>query len=119
MKENCGNLNELKRIGKNKENPYTIEQILDPNLKCKDGENMLEVQARMQKSISKILENNYGKKVAIVSHGAAIKIFLMKWCEIKNNKIYYKNNEIIVNSPGVVKVSFLKDELYNIETIYS
>ena len=118
MKENCGDLNELQMIGKNKNNPYTIEQILNLNLKCKDGESMKEVQERMQKSISKILENNNGKKVAIVSHGAAIKFFLMKWCKIKNNKIYYKNNEIIVNSPGVVKVMFLKDELYNIETIY-
>lgn len=118
MKENYGDLNELQMIGKNKKNPYTIEQILNPNLKCKDGESMKEVQERMQKSISKILKNNYGKKVAIVSHGAAIKFYLMKWCEIKNNKIYYKSNEIVVNSPGVVKVSFLKDELYNIETIY-
>ena len=68
--------------------------------------------------VSNSEKNNIGKNVAIVSHGAAIKFYLMKWCEIKNNKIYYKSNEIVVNSPGVVKVSFLKDELYNIETIY-
>ena len=54
MKENYGDLNELQMIGKNKNNPYTIEQILNPNLKCKDGESMKEVQERMQKSISKI-----------------------------------------------------------------
>ena len=93
MKENYGDLNELQMIGKNKNNPYTIEQILNPNLKCKDGESMKEVQARMQKSISKILENNYGKKVAIVSHGAAIKFFLMELCKIKDNKKRLKQKE--------------------------
>lgn len=118
MKENFGNLDELKAMGQNKKRPYTIEQILDPDLKCKDGESMKEVQERMKKSIFEILKNNYGKKVAIISHGAAIKFFLVQWCNISNEKIYYNNNEVIVNSPGIIKVRFLKNKFYSMETIY-
>ena len=117
MKENYGNLNELKELGQYKKRAYTIEQIHDPNLKCKDGESMKEVQVRMEKSIFEILKKNCGKKVVVVSHGAAIKFFLMKWCKLNNDKLYYNKKEIKVNSPGIIKVKFLKNELYGIETI--
>ena len=77
--------------------PYTIEQMLNPKLKCTNGESMEEVKVRMDDFIRRIAQENVGKKVAIVSHGAAIKFFLMNWCKLSGAYLYYKENCIRVN----------------------
>ena len=117
MKENFGNLEELKRLGETKEHPYTIEQIINTKLKCTDGENMLEVKERMEKAINEILQNNLGQKVVIVSHGAAIKFYLSKWCEFRENKLLHNNTEITTESPSILKLTFNGENLANNEKI--
>ena len=113
--ENCGNLKELEELGRNKKNPYTIEQLLDENLKNKDGENRAEVTIRMEKTINKILDENFGKRVAIVSHGAALKFWLMKYCNLnKNNDLQFNNKIINLNSPGVLKLVFDNKKLISL-----
>ncbi len=97
--------------------PYTIEQMLNPKLKCTNGESMEEVKVRMDDSIRRIAQENVGKKVAIVSHGAAIKFFLMNWCKLSGAYLYYKENCIRVNSPGVIKILIEDGSVVNIETI--
>lgn len=97
--------------------PYTIEQMLNPKLKCTNGESMEEVKVRMDDSIRRIAQENVGKKVAIVSHGAAIKFFLMNWCKLSGAYLYYKGNCIRVNSPGVIKIMIKGQEVTSIETI--
>ena len=97
--------------------PYTIEQMLNPKLKCTNGESMEEVKVRMDDSIKRIVNENLGKKVAIISHGAAIKFFLMNWCKLNGAYLYYKGNCIRVNSPGVIKIMIEDKEVINIETI--
>ena len=97
--------------------PYTIEQMLNPKLKCTNGESMEEVKVRMDDSIRRIAQENVGKKVAIVSHGAAIKFFLMNWCKLSGAYLYYKENCIRVNSPGVIKIMIKDEEVTSIETI--
>ena len=117
MKENCGDLEELEMLEEKLDRPYTIEQILNPKLKCTNGESMEEVKARMDNSIKRIVNENVGKKVVIISHEAAIKFFLMNWCKLSGAYLYYKGNCIRVNSPGVIKIIIKDEEVTSIETI--
>lgn len=78
---------------------------------------MEEVKVRMDDSIRRIAQENVGKKVAIVSHGAAIKFFLMNWCKLSGAYLYYKGNCIRVNSPGIIKIMIEDEEVTSIETI--
>lgn len=117
-KENYGDLAELAELGKVKKNPYTIEQIIDRDLKCTNGESMNETKNRFEEKINKVINNNLGKKIAIVSHGAAIKFYLMNWCELIGKDIVYKGNIIKIESPSITKLIFDEDmqlkEMYNI-----
>lgn len=118
MKESCGNLEVLKELGKNKKNTFTIEQLLDENLKNIDGENRKEVTKRMEESFNKVFKKSMGKKVAIVSHGAAIKFLLMKWCNLnEENQLEYKKDIISLNSPGIIKLVFKEKELIELKQI--
>ncbi len=106
MKECCGDREELKKLGKIKKNSYTIEQMIDNTLKCTGGESFLEVETRMNEAVEDIVKNNIGKNVVIVSHGAAIKYYLKKYCDFKNNKLLYKEKEINIASPSILKLEF-------------
>ena len=111
-----GNLNNLKDIGKNKKYSYTEEQLLDEKLKNIDGENRVEVNNRMSNSLNKILRENEGKNIVIVSHGAAIKFLLMNWCELnKNFKLTYKDVILDITSPCLLKLTFRKNKLVSLE----
>ena len=104
MKENCGNLKELNKLGKDKQSTYTIEQLLDEKLKNVGGENRIEVTKRIEKAFYRVLSENLGKNIAIVSHGASIKFLLLKWCNLNiENQIEFKGKIIRLNSPGVLK----------------
>ncbi len=113
-----GDLQKLKELGKMKKLPFTEEQLLDENLKNIDGENRAEVNDRMLKVLIEILNRYEGKKVAIVSHGAAIKFLLMNWCMLdKECKLNYNQKEIRIESPSITKLVFNKTkliELYNL-----
>ena len=102
-----GNLETLKELGKDKKYSYAEEQLLDEELRNFEGENRIEVNNRMNNSLNKILKENKGKNIVIVSHGAAIKFLLMNWCNLnKNNQIEFKDKIITLNSPGVIKLVF-------------
>ena len=91
MRENYGDLEELKKLGKNKKNTYTVEQLINE-------------------------DNN--KKIVAVSHGASIKFLLMQWCILnENNNLEYQNKQIIINSPSVIELTFKGKELINLKQI--
>lgn len=117
-KENYGDLDELAELGKVKKNPYTIEQIIDRDLKCANGESMNDTKNRFEEKINEVINNNLGKRLAIVSHGAAIKFYLMNWCELIGKDIEYKGNIIKIESPSITKLIFDENmqlkEMYNI-----
>lgn len=118
MKENYGDLEQLEELGKTRKNSFTTEQLLNENLKNKDGESRKEVSMRMNRAFNRILTENIGKKIAIVSHGASIKFLLMKWCKLNsNNSIEYNGKEIILNSPGVIKLVFNNKDLIELKQI--
>lgn len=117
-KENYGDLDELAELGKVKKNPYTIEQIIDRDLKCTNGESMNDTKNRFEEKINEVINNNLGKRLAIVSHGAAIKFYLMNWCELIGKDIEYEGNIIKIESPSITKLIFDENmqlkEMYNI-----
>ncbi len=99
----------------NSKNDYTTDQLLDENLKNKDGESNLEVRKRMTESIMEILDKYQGKKIAVVSHGAAIKYFLQNFCEYdhENETLIYKGKTVCskkIESPSFIKIIF-KDKI--------
>lgn len=113
-----GNLEKLKELGKNRKYSYTEEQLLDENLKNIDGESRNEVNIRMINSLKKILEENSGKRIAIVSHGAAIKFFLMNWCRLNEDcRLVYNDAVIELTSPGVIELEFDDGELMKLNVI--
>lgn len=72
----------------------------------------------MNKTFNTILKENFGKKIAIVSHGASIKFLLMEWCKLNNkNEIEFNEKIIKLNSPGIIKVIFEDNELLELEQI--
>ena len=118
MKESYGDLNKLKELGKGKSNSFTTEQLIDEDFKNIGGESRKETFDRMEKVFNDILRENKGKKIAVLSHGAAIKFLIMKWCKLnENNEIEFNKKKIIVNSPGIIKLVFEDDKLLKLEQI--
>jgi broad specificity phosphatase PhoE len=118
MKESYGDLEQLNELGKHKQNSFTIEQMLDEHLKNVGGESRKEVTDRMEKAFNRILSENSGRNIAIVSHGASIKFLLMKWCSLnKDNQLEFKKKEIKLNSPGVLKLVFDDENLVELAQI--
>lgn len=119
-KENFGDLNSLKKLEEQMQFDYTIEQLLDENLKNQNGESNLEVRKRMLSFFEEIIKIEKGKNIAIISHGAAIKYFLQNWCDYNKEKdcmIY--NNEILcprkIEYTGIIKIEVLDTQINNIE----
>lgn len=107
-----GNLETLEKIDKNKKYSFTESQLLDSNFKNLEGENRNEVTIRMTASLNKLLEDYSGKKIVVVSHGAAIKFLLMNWCTLnEEHKLLYNNNLIDLKSPSIVKLEFDEKKL--------
>ena len=113
-----GNLETLDKIYENTKYSFTEAQLLDADLKNINGENRYEVNKRMDYSLNKILKDYLGKKIVIVSHGAAIKFLLMNWCTLNEvRKLVYNNCIIDLNSPSIIKLEFNKDKLENLSII--
>lgn len=113
-----GNLEKLKELGKDKKYTFTEEQLLNENLKNIDGENIKEVNKRMTDALNKILKENEGENIAIVSHGVAIKALLLNWCELNEDiELTYNQSIIEVNSPCLIKLEFVETKLNSLESI--
>ena len=113
-----GNLDELKKLGNIYKHTFAEEQLLDSRLKNIDGENRLEVNKRMTNCINEIILNNENKKISIVSHGAAMRFYLMNYCTLNEDiKLVYKDKILDFSSPSIIKLTFDKLDLVNIENV--
>lgn len=116
-----GDLNALENLGKTKKYKYTTEQLLNKDLKNVDGESRKEVEERMYDAIMRILENTVSENIAVISHGAAIKFLLMKWCTLdKYFNIIYNEKVICTEdfaNANIIKLIFEEKTLINIENI--
>lgn len=114
-----GNLEEIAIFMKDKKTrDPSQEQLLYPKFKTSDGESAEDTNKRMTEFLNECLNENKGKKIAIVSHGGSIKFLLLNWCKVNENmKLEYKDKELNVTSPSVLKLTFKDEELMNIEQI--
>ena len=100
-------------------------QFLDENYKIVDGESRLEVRTRMFSRITKILNENKGRNIAIVSHGTAISYLLKEWCNIEliDDKLRYcfKDKELLhgfIDNCMTFKLEFDdNNKIINIENV--
>lgn len=100
---------------------FELKQFNDENFKVGYGESQKEVQTRMFNGLMKVLNENKGKRIAIISHSTAIAFLLKKWCEVFYDKEYTFNNKVFFNGKWEhlqsFKLEFKDDELINIEVI--
>lgn len=113
-KENFGIIDksEVNNKGKN----YTIMQLLNPKLKNELGESNIEVRKRMKEAILSIIQDNLGKRIAVISHGAAIKFFLQEFCKYDENEDCLKyNGEFVcprqLSSPSMIELVLDVDDI--------
>ena len=106
---------------------FWINQFRDNKLKNIDGESGIEVQNRMDAKITDIINQNKGKKIAIVCHNACILFYLLKYCKLEkaelnkrltisfNNKVLIKDG--IMKAPSIIKLEFNDNNLVDINYI--
>lgn len=114
-----GNLNELAKFmsDKNTKDP-SQEQLLYQKFRTSDGESAEDTNKRMTEFLKEILYKYQGKRIALISHGGAIKFLLFNWCNVnKNVKLEYKNKELNIISPCLLKLTFNDEKLVNLEQI--
>lgn len=118
MKENYGILSELSKV--EKDNNYTVMQLLNSSLKNENGESNEEVRKRMKDCIFSIIKENTRKNIAIISHGGAIKFFMQEFCKYDSEKdcFFYKDENVfprVLKSPSMLKIIITND--FNIKSI--
>ncbi len=113
-----GNLEDLSKWMKNK--PFGVVQayLQDKKWKAREGESCEESTERVTIFLQKILKENMGKKIVLVSHGALISFLLTNWCELNEEmKLVFNNKIIEIKEPSITKLTFDKQTLINIESI--
>jgi len=114
-----GNIDDLAKFMQDKDSKDpSREQLAFPEFKTRDGESAIDTNKRMKDFISEILEKYKEKRIAIVSHGGAIKFFLLTYCNVNDNlNLEYKGKELEITSPCLLKVTFKENKLVNLEQI--
>lgn len=100
---------------------FELKQFNDENFKVGYGESQKEVQTRMFNGLMKVLNENKGKRIAIISHSTAIAFLLKKWCEVYYDKKYIFNNKAFFNGKWEhlqsFKLEFKDNELISIKVV--
>ena len=102
---------------------YAIKQIEDENFRFLKGESRKEVFTRFNECMKKILNDNKGKRICVVSHGTAMMFYLMQWCEVKYQEYFKFRDRIIFDGKWgyleTFKLEFDDDNnIVSIEIIY-
>ena len=113
-----GNLEDLSKWMKNKKFGVVQAYLQDRKWKAKEGESCEEATKRVTAFVQKILNENKGKRIVLVSHGALISFLLSNWCELNEEmKLIFNNKVIEIKEPSITKLTFENQELLNIEPI--
>lgn len=101
---------------------FEQRQLEDKLYKLPNGESQEEVANRMYNALLKVLKENKGKRVAIVSHATAITFLFIKLGKYIDKNIYF-NDKIVIdkefnwNAPEIFKLEFNDNKLINIKNI--
>ena len=72
---------------------FELNQFNDENYKVGFGESQKEVQFRMCEGLFNIINENKGKRIAIVSHSTAIAFLLKQFSDVKYEDCYTYNGK--------------------------
>ena len=116
---NLGNLEDLAKFMSDKETrDPSREQLAFPEFKTKDGESANDTNKRMNEFIEEILEKYKEKRIAVISHGGAIKFYLLSYCKINEKlNLEYNEKELLITSPCLLKMTFRNNKLIHLEQI--
>ena len=113
-----GNLEDLSRWMENKAIGVVQAYLQDKKWKAREGESCEEATKRITLFLQKILEENVGKRIVLVSHGALISFLLTNWCDLnQDTKLAFNNKVIDIKEPSITKLTFDNQKLIRIETI--
>lgn len=114
-----GNIEDLAKFMNDKETrDPSREQLAFPDFKTHDGESANDTNKRMNEFINEILEKYSEKRIAIISHGGSIKFYLLSYCKVNEDlNLLYNEEKLNVTSPCILKLTFRKNELVNLEQI--
>jgi len=116
-----GNMEDLAKFMNNKETrDPSREQLAFPEFKTRDGESANDTNKRMNEFIGELLEKYKGKRIAVVSHGGAIKFYLLSYCSVNEKlNLEYKGKELNITSPCLLKLIFKGNKLVELKKIQS
>lgn len=116
-----GNIEDLAKFMNNKETrDPSREQLAFPEFKTRDGESANDTNKRMNEFIGELLEKYKGKRIAVVSHGGAIKFYLLSYCSVNEKlNLEYKGKELNITSPCLLKLIFKGNKLVELKKIQS
>lgn len=116
---NLGNLEDLAKFMSDKETrDPSREQLAFTEFKTRDGESANDTNKRMNEFMDEILEKYKEKRIAIISHGGAIKFYLLSYCKINEKlNLEYNEKELLITSPCLLKMTFRNNKLMNLEQI--
>lgn len=114
-----GNIEDLAKFMNNKETrDPSREQLAFPEFKTRDGESANDTNKRMNEFIGELLEKYKEKRIAVVSHGGAIKFYLLSYCNVNERlNIEYKGKELNITSPCLLKLIFKGNKLVELKKI--
>ena len=114
-----GNIEDLARFMNDKlTRDPSREQLAFPEFKTRDGESAIDTNKRMNEFINEILEIYEGKRIAIISHGGAIKFYLLTYCDVnKDLNLEYNERELSITSPCLIKMIFRNKKLIHMEQV--
>lgn len=113
-----GNLEDLSIWMQDKTVGVVQAYLEDKKWKAREGESCEEATKRVTLFLQKILKENVGKRVVLVSHGALITFLLTNWCQL-NEKIELEFNDkvIEIKEPSITRLTFDNQKLLNIQSI--
>ena len=116
---NLGNLEDLAKFMSDKETrDPSREQLAFPEFKTKDGESANDTNKRMNEFIEEILEKYKEKRIAVISHGGAIKFYLLSYCKVNEKlNLEYNEKELFIKSPCLLKMTFRNNKLVHLEQV--
>ena len=113
-----GEVKDLSGWMKNKTIGVVQAYLQDKKWKAREGESCEEATKRVTDFLQKILKENMGKRIVLVSHGALITFLLTNWCTLDEEmKLVFNNKVIEIKEPSITKMTFEKQKLIGIDSI--
>ena len=113
-----GNLEDLSKWMENKTIGVVQAYLQNQKWKAREGESCEDATKRVTHFLQKILKENKGKRIVLVSHGALISFLLTNWCDLNDEmKLIFNNKVIEIKEPSITKLTFENQKLLNIESI--